>query len=86
MEQTKVDQTLLRGITAYNQGDLQEAERLYKAILEVQPKHPYANHNLGLIAVSKNQSGVALPLFKNAIKVNPNIEQFWLSYNVLAIH
>jgi predicted TPR repeat methyltransferase len=27
-----------------------------------------------------NQSGVALPLFKNAIKVNPNTEQFWLSY------
>ena len=80
MEQTKVDQMLQLGITAYNQGDLQEAERLYKAILEVQPKHPYANHNLGLIAVSKNQSGVALPLFKNAVDFNPNIEQFWLSH------
>ena len=74
MEQTKIDQMLQLGITAYNQGDLQEAERLYKAILEVQPKHPYANHNLGLIAVSKNQSGVALPLFKNAVNFNPNIE------------
>ena len=80
MGQTKVDQMLQLGITAYNQGDLQEAERLYKAILEVQPKHPYANHNLGLIAVSKNQSGVALPLFKNAVDFNPNIEQFWLSH------
>jgi tetratricopeptide (TPR) repeat protein len=80
MEQTKVDQMLQLGITAYNQGDLQEAERLYKAILEVQLKHPYANHNLGLIAVSKNQSGVALPLFKNAVDFNPNIEQFWLSH------
>jgi tetratricopeptide (TPR) repeat protein len=27
-----------------------------------------------------DQSGVALPLFKNAVKVNPNIEQFWVSY------
>ena len=75
-----VDQMLQQGVTAHNAGNLQEAERLYRAILQVQPKHPDANHNLGLIAVSMNQSGMALPLFKSAIDVNPNIEQFWLSY------
>ena len=75
-----VDQMLQQGVAAHNAGNPQEAERLYRAILQVQPKHPDANHNLGLIAVSMNQSGVALPLFKSAIKVNPNIEQFWLSY------
>ena len=75
-----VDQMLQQGAAAHNAGNPQEAERLYRAILQVQPKHPDANHNLGLIAVSMNQSGVALPLFKNAIKINPNIEQFWLSY------
>ena len=75
-----VDQMLQRGVAAHNAGNLQEAERLYRATLQVQPKHPEANHNLGLIAVSMNQSGVALPLFKSAIDVNPNIEQFWLSY------
>ena len=71
---------LQQGVAAHNAGNPKEAERLYRAILQVQPTHPDANHNLGLIAVSMNQSGVALPLFKNAIKVNPNIEQFWLSY------
>jgi Tfp pilus assembly protein PilF len=75
-----VDQMLQQGVAAHNAGNLQEAERLYRAMLEVQPKHPDANHNLGLIAVSMNQPGVALPLFKSAIDVNPNIEQFWLSY------
>ena len=75
-----VDQMLQQGVAAHNAGNLQEAERLYRATLQVQPKHPLANHNLGLIAVSMNQSGVALPLFKSAIDVNPNIEQFWLSY------
>jgi len=80
MEQTKVDQTMQQGLAAHNQGNLQKAERLYRAILKARPKHPYANHNLGLIAVSANQSEIALPLFKNAIDVNPNIEQFWLSY------
>lgn len=75
-----VDQVLQQGVAAHNAGNLQEAERLYQAILQVQPKHPEANHNLGLIAVSMNQSGVALPLFKIAIEVSPNIEQFWRSY------
>jgi len=75
-----IEQTLQQGVAAHKEGKLQEAERLYRAILGVQPKHPDANHNLGLIAVSMNQSGVALPLFKSAIDVNPKIEQFWLSY------
>ena len=75
-----IDQMLQQGIAAHNAGNLQEAERLYRATLQVQPKHPEANHNLGLIAVSMNQPGVALPLFKSAIDVNPNIAQFWLSY------
>ena len=75
-----VEQMLKQGVAAYNAGNLQEAERLYRDILQVQPKNPDANHNLGLVAVSMNQSGAALPLFKSAIDVNPNIEQFWISY------
>ena len=75
-----VYQMLQQGVAAHNAGNLQEAERLYRAILQVQPKHPDANHNLGLIAVAMDQSGVALALFQSAIDVNPNIEQFWLSY------
>ena len=47
-----VQQALQQGVAAHNQGNLQEAERLYRTILQVQPKHPDANHNLGLIAVS----------------------------------
>ena len=57
-----LDQTLQQGIAAHNVGNLQEAERLYRAILESQPAHPDANHNLGLLAVSVNQAEAALPL------------------------
>jgi tetratricopeptide (TPR) repeat protein len=59
---------------------LQEAERAYQAILQSQPEHPDANHNLGLIAISLNQIEAALPLFKTALEANPKMEQFWLSY------
>jgi len=75
-----IEQALHQGVTAHNAGNLEEAERFYKAILQSQPKHPDASHNLGLIAISKNQIEAALPLFKTALDVNSNIEQFWLSY------
>ena len=75
-----LDQALQKGIEAHRAGQVQEAERLYTAILKVQPNHPDANHNLGLIAVSFNKAELALPLFKTALEANSKIEQFWLSY------
>ena len=74
------EQTLQKGIAAHKEGKLHEAERLYKAILEVQPAHPDANHNLGLIAVSVDKVQLALPLFEVALGVNHKVVQFWLSY------
>jgi tetratricopeptide (TPR) repeat protein len=76
----KIEQALQQGVNAHNAGNLQAAERAYHAILQSQPKHPDANHNLGLIAISVNQIEAALLLFKTALDVNPKIEQFWISY------
>ena len=75
-----IEQALQQGVAAHNSGNLQEAERLYRAILQSQPTHPDANHNLGVLAVSVNKAEAALPLFKTAVEANPKIEQFWLSY------
>jgi tetratricopeptide (TPR) repeat protein len=75
-----VDQALQQGVVAHNEGKLKEAERLYRAILQSQPLHPDANHNLGVLAVLANKVDTALPLFKIALEANPEIEQFWLSY------
>ena len=75
-----IEQALQQGVAAHREGKLQEAERLYRAILQSQPSHPDANHNLGVLAVSVNKADAALPLFKTALEANPKIEQFWLSY------
>ena len=75
-----IEQALQQGVTAHREGKLQEAERLYRVILQSQPAHPDANHNLGVLAVSVNKAEAALPLFKTALEANPKIEQFWLSY------
>jgi tetratricopeptide (TPR) repeat protein len=75
-----IEQALQQGLAAHKEGKLQEAERSYRAILQSQPAHPDANHNLGVLAVSVNKADAALPLFKTALEANPKMEQFWLSY------
>ncbi|MDA8921959.1 tetratricopeptide repeat protein [Gammaproteobacteria bacterium] len=75
-----IEQALQRGVAAHKEGSLQDAERLYRAILQAQPLHPDANHNLGVLAVSVNKADAALRLFKTAVEANPKVEQFWLSY------
>ncbi len=75
-----IEQALQQGVAAHKGGKLQEAERLYRAILQSQPTHPDANHNLGVLAVSVNKTQAALPLLKTALDANPNHRQFWLSY------
>ena len=79
MEPT-IEQALQQGVAAHREGNFQEAERLYRTVLQSQPAHPDANHNLGVLAVSVNKADAALPLFKLALETNPKIEQFWLSY------
>ena len=75
-----VDQALKQGIAAHKEGKLQDAERLYRAILQAQPNHPDANHNLGVLAVAVGKPNEAIPLFKLSLEANPQVEQFWLSY------
>ena len=75
-----IAEALQKGVHAHREGKIQDAESLYRAILQVMPEHPDANHNLGILAVSVGNVSGSLPLFKKAVESNPAIEQFWLSY------
>ena len=56
-----IEQALQQGVAAHKEGKLQEADRLYTAILEAQPQHPDANHNMGVLAVGVGKIEQALP-------------------------
>ena len=75
-----LDQALQKGVAAHRAGNAQEADRYYTAILKANPKHPDANHNMGVLAVGIGKVQEALPFFKAALEANPDIVQFWLSY------
>ena len=80
MAELTVDQAIQQGVEAHKTGQVQEAVRLYTAILKAQPKHPDANHNMGVLAVGVGKVEQALPFFKTALEANPATAQFWLSY------
>jgi tetratricopeptide (TPR) repeat protein len=73
-------QALQKGIEAHKAGNVQEADRFYTAILKAQPKHPDANHNMGVLAVSVGKAEQSLPFFQAALELNKTVTQYWLSY------
>ena len=80
MTELTIDQALQKGVEAHKAGQIQEADRLYTAILKAQHKHPDANHNMGVLAVGVGKVEQALPFFTTALEANPAAAQFWLSY------
>lgn len=73
-------QILKQAVDSHKKNDLDEAEKHYKDILKIDPVNPHANHNLALIAISRNKGSNALPFFRSAIKANPNMEIFWINF------
>lgn len=72
--------TLHKAILDHQSGRLPQAEQLYRSILAIQPDHPDANHNLGIIAVQVKKPEAGLPYLRLALQTNPNQGQYWISY------
>ncbi|MBK9237065.1 MAG: hypothetical protein IPO19_14120 [Rhodoferax sp.] len=53
---------------------------MYGLILQAQPDHPDANHNLGAMALQHGKAALGLPHFRAAWQVRPDYPQYWLSY------
>jgi predicted O-linked N-acetylglucosamine transferase (SPINDLY family) len=69
-----------RALSAHADGGLEQAERLYRELLESSPQHPDANHNLGALLSQRCQTVAGLPYFKAALEAAPQQEQYWRSY------
>lgn len=75
-----LDAELAQAIAEHQAGRYEHAEELYLHILQAQPYHAIANHNLGLLAGQVGQHQAGLPYLLKALSVNPDEGQFWLSY------
>ncbi|MDA8129101.1 MAG: tetratricopeptide repeat protein [Betaproteobacteria bacterium] len=75
-----IDQLLRQAIAHHQSGQLLEAGELYQAILQSQPNHSEANHNLGVIAVQAQQPAAGLPYFMAALDADPARGKYWINY------
>ncbi|MBI1891040.1 MAG: tetratricopeptide repeat protein [Burkholderiales bacterium] len=75
-----LEAALQQAVAHHQAGRLQDAERFYRAILQAQPRHPDANHNMGCLAMQVGNHAAALPFLKTALDANPTVGQYWLSY------
>ena len=75
-----LNEALKKGVEAHKAGQIEEADRLYAAVLKAQPKNPDANHNMGVLYVGVGKIKKSLPFFKTALEANSSVGQFWASY------
>lgn len=75
-----IAQNLQQAVALHQAGELQEAKKLYRAILQIEPNHPEANHNMGVLAVQIKQPAAGLAHFMVALQTDPARGQYWLSY------
>ncbi|MEF8703833.1 MAG: tetratricopeptide repeat protein [Candidatus Accumulibacter sp. UW26] len=73
-------QALAKALACHAAGHFGEAEQLYRAIVQAQPGHPEANHQLGQLEVQRQQPAAGLPHFVAALEARPESSQYWLSY------
>ena len=64
--------TFHQAVTAHREGKLEEAERLYRSILENQPTNLDANNNLGVMLYNLGRLDEAEASYRKAIELKPD--------------
>lgn len=75
-----VDEVYALALQHQEAGDIEQAIALYLEILQVEPNHAEANHNLGFIEAHTKSPEDGLLRFEAAVMAKPDVEQFWVSY------
>src|SRR4051812_19662564 len=66
-----LEDALMFAISLHKSGELDDAERLYRRILEVAPEQPDALHFLGVLSHQRGQSEAALDFIRKSIAIEP---------------
>ena len=72
-------QALQTAMAQHQAGNLQQAEALYKQVLQAAPNQPDALHLLGLVAKQKGDLKTAVQLMRRSLTVNPNYVEAYVN-------
>jgi len=79
-DSTKLDEACRKAMDLQLAGQLNDAERLYKSILEAQPLHAVANHCIGMLHVQSQRAADGIPHLLAALEAHPQNPDYWLGY------
>jgi tetratricopeptide (TPR) repeat protein len=68
-----------KALQYHQSGDLEQAEDIYKALLQANPNHPDLLHLFGMLAHQKDDGAKARTLFSRAIQINPTNPFYYIS-------
>ena len=74
-----VDGMLQQAINCYQAARFSAADELYHSILQIDPSHPGAHYNLGLMNMKTGKPEMGLPHLQAAWEEDPSIGQYWLT-------
>ena len=75
-----LQEALAKGVELHKAGQLDLAKELYASVIQLEPRHPDANHNIGVIEMDTGNISAAVPLLKIALEETPENAQYWISY------
>ncbi|MDR5853375.1 tetratricopeptide repeat protein [Caballeronia sp. LZ062] len=77
---------LCAAIEHHQKNEVEEAQALYRIVLDASPAHADAHHNLGALALQQHDFERAIPHFEAAVGANPDQGHYWASYiNALTV-
>lgn len=76
------DDLLRTGLQLHQSGRGEEAASHYQRVLAAEPKHPAANHLLGLVFLARGDAGAAVDHITRAVTARPNDAQYLCNLGV----
>lgn len=67
-------------VSCHQAGEFAQAERGYLAVLQAEPCHALANHNLGALFTQQGKPAEGLCYLLAALEADPACAQYWISY------
>ena len=73
---SRLDESMRRGLAVHQAGRLAEAEAIYRGVLKRQPRHPAANHLLGLVLLQRGDAEAAVRSIALAVAARGDEAQY----------
>ena len=76
--ENKISNKMNDAIDMHMGGFFEDAQRLYKSVLQLQPEHIAANYNAGVIEIILGRPLESIPFFLSSVEAQPNNARNWL--------